>query len=418
MSCNCGGSPKVILQGQQYCQNCMPDEFDWLVKVSKEPDPFLMDRTHAYITPDNTVWVLDYERLKAVPLNPDSSNINFDDFVKKEDQIIYSPGENITIGDDNVISASIDLSELEQAIRNSNQQSASAEAVANMALEEINQLKLAGDKDTTYSAGDGIYISDQNVISVNGLPDKFVSSIGVTEGDGTVTLTYTYTDGDTKEVTFNDDDTVPIMYDDTWVRDKIAELEGRTDENTKYTLNLVSIPSETANLRDLEFTTNNEIGFGGATFKTTGLPSMFAYKGAYTTSIRGLEFNTTLTKPGGKVKKYISNFQLEFTNNVDTDHISRDFKFLGLHAICNLNLAGKPFDLNFGFFVDVYNYDMDTNQITSDPAITVPITKEVFLGQETASAVFPDGSEVVISFTGEPTITNYRLVYRLKEVTE
>lgn len=346
MSCNCGGNPKVILQGQQYCQNCMPDEFEWLVKVSKEPDPFLMDRTHAYITPDNTVWVLDYERLKAVPLNPDSSNINFDDFVKKEDQIIYTPGENITIGDDNVISASIDLSELEQAIQNSNQQSASAEAVANMALEEINQLKLAGDKDTTYSAGNGIFISDQNVISVNGLPDKFISSIGVTEGDGTVTLTYTYTDGDTKEVTFNDDDTVPIMYDDTWVRDKIAELEGRTDENTKYTLNLVSIPSETNNVKDFNFT-DYELGFGGATFATTELANIIQYKGTYSSSINELRYQVSITKPDGKAKTYNALAPLEFSNNVETGLISRDFRHLGLFTIFNLNLYGRTDLLRF-----------------------------------------------------------------------
>lgn len=417
MSCNCGGSPKIILQGQQYCQNCMPDEFEWLVKVSKEPDPFLMDRTHAYITPDNTVWVLDYERLKAVPLNPDLSNINFDNFVKKEDQVIYSPGENITIGDDNVISASFDLSELEQAIRNSNQQSASAEAKANMALEEINQLKLAGDKDTTYSAGDGIYISDQNVISVNGLPDKFISSIGVTEGDGTVTLTYTYTDGDTKEVTFNDDDTVPIMYDDTWVRDKIAELEGRTDENTKYSLSSVSIPSETNNIKDFNFT-DYELGFGRAAFETTELANIIPYKGAYSSIINDLNYKVSITKPDGKVKRYNALAPLEFSNNVDKSLISRDFSHLGLFTILNLNLYGKTDLLRFTPYVDVYNYDVDTGKITSDPAITVPITKEVFLGEETASAVFPDGSEVVISFTGDPTITTYRLVYQLKEVTE
>ena len=55
MSCGCN---KTTLQGKQYCQDCMPDDYHWLVPVSKKPDPFLMDRHHAYIMPNNTIYVL------------------------------------------------------------------------------------------------------------------------------------------------------------------------------------------------------------------------------------------------------------------------------------------------------------------------------------------------------------------------
>lgn len=65
MSCECN---RITNQGKQYCQECMPDEFHWLVPVSKEPDPFLMDRNHAYIDQNNIIYILSRDRLRAIKL--------------------------------------------------------------------------------------------------------------------------------------------------------------------------------------------------------------------------------------------------------------------------------------------------------------------------------------------------------------
>lgn len=66
--CNCKG---VEIRNNDkdlstFCQDCMPDGNSWLVPVDKVPDPFLMDRVHAYITPDNKVYVLSHDRLRAI----------------------------------------------------------------------------------------------------------------------------------------------------------------------------------------------------------------------------------------------------------------------------------------------------------------------------------------------------------------
>ena len=66
MSCGCN---KTTLQGKKYCQDCMPDEYHWLVPVSKEPDPFLMDRHHAYIMPNNTIYVLSHDRTQTIDIS-------------------------------------------------------------------------------------------------------------------------------------------------------------------------------------------------------------------------------------------------------------------------------------------------------------------------------------------------------------
>lgn len=66
MSCGCN---KTNLQGTQYCQECMPDEVTWLVPTNGEPDPFFMDRHHAYIMPNNTIYVLSHDRTQAIDIS-------------------------------------------------------------------------------------------------------------------------------------------------------------------------------------------------------------------------------------------------------------------------------------------------------------------------------------------------------------
>ena len=70
MSCGCN---KTNLKGTQYCQECMPDEFHWLVPTNGEPDPFFMDRHHAYIAPNNEVYVLSHDRTRALGLEVKST---------------------------------------------------------------------------------------------------------------------------------------------------------------------------------------------------------------------------------------------------------------------------------------------------------------------------------------------------------
>lgn len=120
MGCNCGITQR---QGKEYCQGCMPDEYSWLIRVNEKPDPFLMDNSHAYITPNNTVYVLDHTRSKAIPLggNGGTGDINLKNYALRSDleekvkdllaEIAgvrakikdYKAGTNIEITPDNVI---------------------------------------------------------------------------------------------------------------------------------------------------------------------------------------------------------------------------------------------------------------------------------------------------------------------------
>lgn len=156
MSCGCNGTQ---LQGEQFCQDCMPDEFSWLVPVDSKPDPFLMDRNHAYITPNNNVYVLDHSRTKSVPLGggPDVDWSQFalkTELQKKAEDLLkeitkvkaliknYSAGTNIEITDEGVINNTYSDEPLKTRIK-----------------------KLEDKPSNTYTAGTGITISPTNEIS-------------------------------------------------------------------------------------------------------------------------------------------------------------------------------------------------------------------------------------------------------------
>lgn len=122
MSCGCN---KTNLQGTQYCQECMPDEVTWLVPTNGEPDPFFMDRHHAYIMPNNTIYVLSHDRTKAIDisgndidLTPYALKTELANKITELNQKLtkglegakYYEGEGIRIDEDKRIHSTVNLS--------------------------------------------------------------------------------------------------------------------------------------------------------------------------------------------------------------------------------------------------------------------------------------------------------------------
>lgn len=120
MTCDCNSNKKYV-----FCQNCMPSEDTWLVPVEEVPDPFFMDRHHAYITKDNKVYVLSEDRTQAKEIGSSNGNGSVDlsnyatkgelePFAKKSEIKTYEGRDGISING-NVIS-SPKLNELEQGL--------------------------------------------------------------------------------------------------------------------------------------------------------------------------------------------------------------------------------------------------------------------------------------------------------------
>ena len=188
MSCGCN---KTTLQGKKYCQDCMPDEYHWLVPVSKEPDPFLMDRHHAYIMPNNTIYVLSHDRTQAIDisgndidLTPYALKTELANKITELNQKLttglegakYYEGEGIRIDEDKRIHSTVNLTEVNERIDAIEQAGNSPykagtgieitpdltinNTVSTDALEtRVQALEEKEDQNTTYTAGIGLQLS-------------------------------------------------------------------------------------------------------------------------------------------------------------------------------------------------------------------------------------------------------------------
>lgn len=241
MSCGCY---EIRLQGEQFCQDCMPDEFSWLVSVDSKPDPFLMDRNHAYITPDNTVFVLDHTRSKAVPISGGGGGIDLSlyalnsDLEKKVKDLLaeitkvntkiktYTAGTNIEITADNVINNTYDDTAL-------------SERITELELRDI----------PVYMAGQGISIGPDKTISAEVTLDKVNEVVTRAVTDTEINLNTSHLAVEDNNLVWKGTlntgrqitSSVPLSSlgvnqsaIDELIR-RITNVENRTDRDTKYT---------------------------------------------------------------------------------------------------------------------------------------------------------------------------------------
>ena len=191
MSCECN---RITNQGKQYCQECMPDEFHWLVPVSKEPDPFLMDRNHAYIDQNSIIYILSRDRLRAIKLTTSEGNVDLSPYALKEELASkiselttklteglegakYFEGEGIRIDEDNRIHSTVTLTKVNQRLDSLEQVDTSPykagtgiEITPDLTINStvdvsgldsrVQTLEEKEDKDTTYTAGNGLTLND------------------------------------------------------------------------------------------------------------------------------------------------------------------------------------------------------------------------------------------------------------------
>ena len=226
MSCNCNETTK---QGKQYCQDCMPDAFHWLVPVSKEPDPFLMDRNHAYIDPNNIIYVLSRDRVRAIKITTSEGNIDLSPYALKEELASkiselttklaeglegakYFEGEGIRIDEDNRIHSTVTLTEVNQRLDSLEQVDTSPykagtgiEITPDLTIKStvdvsgldsrVQDLEEQEDKDTKYTAGAGLQLNGTE-FSVN--PNDLPGADQLVDLNTRVTSLENDTDADTK----------------------------------------------------------------------------------------------------------------------------------------------------------------------------------------------------------------------------
>lgn len=73
--------------------------------------------------------------------------------------------------------------------------------------------------------------------------DNFISGVSVSKEGSNVTLTYTYVDGQNKNVSFTDSDTINVAYDDSSLREQIKNLESRPQVDVSDFAKKSEVPS-------------------------------------------------------------------------------------------------------------------------------------------------------------------------------
>ena len=87
----------------------------------------------------------------------------------------------------------------------------------------VSALETKEDKDTVYNDEE----IKRRLSHLEGKTDNFISGVSVNKEGSNVTLTYNYVDGQTKNVSFTDSDTINIAYDDSGLKARLTKLEER-----------------------------------------------------------------------------------------------------------------------------------------------------------------------------------------------
>ena len=87
----------------------------------------------------------------------------------------------------------------------------------------VSALETKEDKDTVYNDEE----IKRRLSNLEGKTDNFISGVSVNKEGNNVTLTYNYVDGQTKNVSFTDSDTVNLAYDDSALKSRLTDLENR-----------------------------------------------------------------------------------------------------------------------------------------------------------------------------------------------
>ena len=103
----------------------------------------------------------------------------------------------------------------------------------------VSALETKEDKDTIYNDEE----IKRRLSNLEGKTDNFISGVSVNKEGNNVTLTYNYVDGQAKNVSFTDSDTVNIAYDDSGLKTRLNDLENRPQINVSEFAKKSEVPS-------------------------------------------------------------------------------------------------------------------------------------------------------------------------------
>ena len=103
----------------------------------------------------------------------------------------------------------------------------------------VSALETKEDKDTIYNDEE----IKRRLSHLEGKTDNFISGVSVNKEGNNVTLTYNYVDGQAKNVSFTDSDTINIAYDDSALKTRLNDLENRPQINASEFAKKSEVPT-------------------------------------------------------------------------------------------------------------------------------------------------------------------------------
>ena len=83
----------------------------------------------------------------------------------------------------------------------------------------------------------------RRLTTLEGKTDNFITGVSVNKEGSNVTLTYNYVDGQSKNVSFTDSDTVNVAYDDSGVKARLTNLENRPQIDVTTLVSKAELPN-------------------------------------------------------------------------------------------------------------------------------------------------------------------------------
>ena len=185
------------------------------------------------------------ERITALENKPDKDTVYDDAPLKERLTALETKVDKDTVYDDSAVRQLIQANK--DSIATTDNMVDEHENKINTLTTDVEALKAKPDKDTIYDDSavtarltaletkedkDTVYNDEElrnKITALEGKTDNFVSNVGVSREGNTVKLTYTMVNGDNKEVSFTDNDTVSVAYDDSALRGRVEALENKPE---------------------------------------------------------------------------------------------------------------------------------------------------------------------------------------------
>lgn len=225
MSCySCGGNPNT------FCGECLTDKDTWITLVDTLPDPFMGDLDHLFRTPDGNLYALSPDRTRWIRVNGEAG-------------VDYKAGNGISIASDGTIS---NTQSNENQTLSFNNRTLSISGGNSVEIPSDRQELSINDRTVSITGGGSITLpEDRDTVyddtdvkrrlqSLEGKTDNFVSNVVLNREGNKITITYTFVNGDTKKVEFEDKDTIGVAYDDSAIQARVKALENKPDKDTVY----------------------------------------------------------------------------------------------------------------------------------------------------------------------------------------